>query len=82
MSGQKNCPDKKIVRTKKLSGQKNCLDRKLFGQKKFRTKKLSGQKKILDQKVVRNFVFVQVVNALGFFGLYIFFVHLALNLLS
>ena len=38
LSGQKNCPDKKFVRTKK-----NCPDKKFV-----RTKKLSGQKKIVQ----------------------------------
>ena len=48
LSGQKYCPDKNIVRTKKLSGQKKCLDKKIV-----RTKKLSGQKKCPDRKIVR-----------------------------
>ena len=49
LSGQKNCPDKKIVRTKKLSdkklsGQNNCPEEKKIPDKKiFQTKKLSGQ---------------------------------------
>ena len=41
------CPDKKIVRTKKLSRQKNCPDKKIV-----RTKKLSGQKNYPDKKIV------------------------------
>ena len=56
LSGQKNCPVKKIIRTKKLSGQKNCPDKKLSGQKTVWTKKYP------DKEIVRTKQIVQTKN--------------------
>ena len=67
----KNYPDKKIVRTKKLSDKKFGWTKKMSGKKKFWTKKMSRQKNCLDK-----IVFVGVVNALDFLS------HPALDLLS
>ena len=88
LSGQKNYPEKKIIRTKKLSGQKIIRTKKLSGQKNCPTKKLAGQKKCPDKKkfwtkkfsrqknCLDKIVFVGVVNALDFLS------HPALDLLS